>query len=202
MTSGAPWPETPAGGHLFGLLWLVLWWGARMGRWPGTISKPSGLPSTRLTTGSLVRILGGGVRVDVPQLVGDALAATAAERVSGGKELPGVWGGALRERGWAGDEELAAELDAAMGGRPAGTAPTRGPGGAVGAARSRPRRGRWGASTWKPARYWRASTIEYFVGQESVEAPDFEDPDRWLYEGSHEGYRDMENYVATVDEAG
>ena len=40
----------------------------------------------------------------------------------------------------------------------------------------------------------------YVTGQ----APDFEDPDRWLCagpEGSHEGYRDMENFVATVDEA-
>ena len=57
----------------------------------------------------------------------------------------------------------------------------------------------------EPGEVWRASTIEYFAGQESVEAPDFEDPDRWLYvgpEASHEGYRDMENYVATGDEPG
>lgn len=52
---------------------------------------------------------------------------------------------------------------------------------------------------------WRASTVEYFAEEEPEEAPDFEDPDRWLYvgpEGSHEGYRDMENFIATVDEPG
>ncbi len=52
---------------------------------------------------------------------------------------------------------------------------------------------------------WRASSIEYFAEQEPEKAPDFEDPDRWLYvgpEGSHEGYRDMEHFIATVDEPG
>jgi hypothetical protein len=52
---------------------------------------------------------------------------------------------------------------------------------------------------------WRASTIEYFAEEEPEEAPDFEDPDRWLYvgpEGSHEGYRDMEDFIATVAEPG
>jgi hypothetical protein len=48
---------------------------------------------------------------------------------------------------------------------------------------------------------WRASTIEYVA----EEAPDFEDPDRWLYvgpQGSHEGYRDVDDFIATVDEPG
>jgi hypothetical protein len=43
---------------------------------------------------------------------------------------------------------------------------------------------------------WHASTIEYFTEQE---------PDRWLYmgpEGSGEGYRDMQDFIATVDDAG
>ena len=51
---------------------------------------------------------------------------------------------------------------------------------------------------------WRASTIEYLAERVPEEAPDFEDPDRWLCagpEGSHKGYRDTENFVATVDEA-
>ena len=155
---------------------------------------------------SLVRILGGGVRSDVLQLVGDVLAAAATEGVAGAEELAGAWGDALRERGWAGDEELAAELDAATGRRPAP------PGrplpvdleelselleaglGEDG-----------GRIDLETGEVWRASTIEYFAEQEPEEAPDFEDPDRWLYvgpEGSHEGYRDMENFIATVDEPG
>jgi hypothetical protein len=34
--------------------------------------------------------------------------------MAGAEELAGSWGEALRERGWAGDEELAPELDAAL----------------------------------------------------------------------------------------
>jgi hypothetical protein len=52
---------------------------------------------------------------------------------------------------------------------------------------------------------WRASTVEYFAEREPEKAPDLEDPNRWLYvgpEGSDEGYRDMEDLVATVDDAG
>ena len=155
---------------------------------------------------SLVRILGGGLRSDVLQLVGDALAAAATEGVAGAKELAGAWGDALRERGWAGDEELAAELDAAMGRRPAP------PGSPLpvdleelselleaGLGED------GGRIDLETGEVWRASTIEYFAEQEPEEAPDFEDPDRWLFvgpEGSHEGYRDMENFIATVDEPG
>ena len=49
---------------------------------------------------------------------------------------------------------------------------------------------------------WPASTIEYFAEQEPEQAPDLEDPDRWLYvgpEGSDEGYRDMEDFIGRVD---
>jgi hypothetical protein len=56
----------------------------------------------------------------------------------------------------------------------------------------------------KTGEVWRAS-VEYFADQEPEEAPDFEDPDRWLYvgpEGSDQGYRDMEDFIATVDGAG
>jgi hypothetical protein len=155
---------------------------------------------------SLVRILGGGVRSDVLQLVGDALAAAAIEGVAGAKELAGACGDALRERGWAGDEELAAELDSATGRRPAP------PGSPLpvdleelselleaGVGED------GGRIDLETGEVWRASTIEYFAEHEPEEAPDFEDPDRWLYvgpEGSHEGYRDMENFNATVDEPG
>jgi hypothetical protein len=68
---------------------------------------------------SLVQILSGGVHRDALQLVGDALVAAAAEGVAGAEELADARVDALRERGWAGDEELAAELDAALRRRPA-----------------------------------------------------------------------------------
>jgi hypothetical protein len=155
---------------------------------------------------SLVRFLAGGVRSDVLQLVGDALAAAATGGVAEAKELAGAWGDAVRERGWAGDEELAAELDAAMGRRPAP------PGSPLpvdleelselleaGLGED------GGRIDLETGEVWQASTVEYFAEEEPEEAPDFEDPDRWLYvgpEGSHEGYRDMEDFIATVDDAG
>jgi len=47
---------------------------------------------------------------------------------------------------------------------------------------------------------WPAVAIEY--AKETDETPpDFDDPDRWLYvapEGSHGGYQDMEDFIATV----
>ena len=110
--------------------------------------------------------------------------------VAGGEELAGVWGGALRERGWAGDEELAAELDAATGRRPAP------PGRPLPVDREELSAlleaglgedgGRIDLETGE---VWRASTIEYFAEQESEEAPDFEDPDRWLYVGPRDRMR-------------
>jgi hypothetical protein len=155
---------------------------------------------------SLVRILGGRVRWDALQLAGDALAGAAAERVAGADELAGGWSAALRERDWAGDQELAAELDAALGRcpTPPGTplpvdleelaelleAGLGEEGGRI---------------DLETGEVWHASTIEYFSEQEPAEAPDFEDPDRWLYvgpEGSQEGYRDMEDFIATVHNAG
>jgi hypothetical protein len=152
----------------------------------------------------LVQILGGGVRSDVLQLVGDALAAAAAVEVAGAEELASAWGDALRERGWAGDEELAAELDAARGRRPAP------PGrplpvdldelSALLEANLGEEGGRIDLETGE---VWHASTIEYFVEQEPQQVADFEDPDRWLYvgpEGSDEGYRDMEDFIGRVDD--
>jgi hypothetical protein len=156
--------------------------------------------------GGLVRILGGRVRRDVLQLVGDALVAATADGVAGTGELAGAWGAALRERDWAGDAELAAELDAALGRRPVPPGTTL----AVDLedlsdlleAGLGDEGGRVDLETGE---VWRASTIEYFAEQEAEQAPDFEDPDRWLYvgpEGSDEGYRDMEDFIATVDDAG
>ena len=155
---------------------------------------------------SLVRILRGGVRSDVLQLVGDPLAAATAVGVAGAEELASAWGDALRERGWAGDEELTAELDAAMGRRPA--------------PRGRPlpvdldelsvlleaSLGEAGGRVdLETGEVWHVSTIEYFAEQEPEQVPDLEDPDRWLYvgpEGSDEGYRDMEDFIASVDNPG
>jgi hypothetical protein len=155
---------------------------------------------------ALVGMLGGEVRWDALQLVGDAVAAAVKDRVAGAEKLAEAWSAALLERDWTGDEELAAELDAALGRRsaPPGTllpvdleelselleASLGEEGGRI---------------DLQTGEVWHASTIDYFSEEELDESPDFDDPERWLYvgpEGSDEAYRDMEDFIATVDDGG
>jgi hypothetical protein len=152
---------------------------------------------------TLVRILDGGVRRDALQLVGDALAG-AAGRVAGADELASAWSEALRERDWAGDEELATELDAALGRRPARRAHP-----CPSTWRSSPRCSkpgsarRAGASTWRPARCG-TPRLSSTSPNGSRKRPPTSRMERWLYvgpEGSREGYRDMEDFIARMDDA-
>jgi hypothetical protein len=154
----------------------------------------------------LVRMLNGEVRPDVLQMVGDALVAATRDGVPGADELARASGDALRERAWPGDDELRAELDAALG---RGPTPPGTPlpvdleelsdlleasGGSDG-----------GCIDLETGDVWAASTIEFFSEKPEEDTPDFEDPDRWLYvgpEGSGEGYRDMEDFIDTVSNAG
>lgn len=152
----------------------------------------------------LLRILGGEVRVDALQLVGDALVAATAEGVPGAAGLANAWADALRERGWGGDDELAAELDGVTGRRPALTGKRLSVdleelAGLLEAGLGE----EGGRINLETGEVWPASTVEYFAEEEPEQAPDFEDPDLWLYvppDGSHEGYRDMEDFIATLDE--
>lgn len=105
---------------------------------------------------------------------------------------------ALRDRGWAGDEELAAELEVALGYGPPDHALAALPvdleefsllleGGA----------GEGGGVVDRlSGEVWPRPAMEYAEETED-EPPDFEDGERWLYvgpEGSGKGYRDMENF--------
>jgi len=154
--------------------------------------------------GTLVRILGGGLRTDVLQLVGDAVAVAVHEGVAGTNELAGAFRDSLRERGWAGDEELAAELDAALGNRPAppGT-PLAVDLDDVSELLEAALGEDGGRIDLETGEVWRAATIEYFTESEPAETPNFDDAGRWLYvgpEGSDDGYRDMESFIAMVDD--
>lgn len=150
----------------------------------------------------LVEVLGGSIWTEILQLAGDALAGAAAQGVPGASELAEAWTTALRNRRSPEDDELAAELDAALGRRP----PPPGQPLPVDLEELpdllETRLGEEGGRVdLLTGEVWRASTVEYFRDEEPDDAPDFEDRGRWLYvgpEGSQESYRDMEDFVADM----
>jgi len=67
--------------------------------------------------GSVVGVLRGRLTEDVLQLAGDGLLDAVAQDVEGAVELAAECAAALRERCWDGDEDLADQLQAALGRR-------------------------------------------------------------------------------------
>ncbi|MGW0824399.1 UPF0158 family protein [Streptomyces sp. NPDC002845] len=151
---------------------------------------------------ALLAALRRGPASEVLQLVGDGVAGAAALGLPGAAEMAAAFLGALRERGFRGDEELADQLRAATGdaaipflrplavdlemlamlleGDPAESG------------------GRIDLSTGE---CWPAFTDELGTGLEAEEA---DDPDRWLYVpalGSRAGYRDMELFIDGLGDA-
>ncbi len=154
---------------------------------------------------AVVHLLRGvGAYDDSLQLAGDGLIAALVQRVDGAAELARDLVAALRERGWDGDDELADQLDALLG---SGAAPM---------LRALPvdleelagilegdpltAGGRIDVRTGE---VWPRAAIEYALetGEEDEDTTD--DPERWLPvhgEGSGEGYRDMELFIASVED--
>jgi hypothetical protein len=139
------------------------------------------------------------------QLIGDGLQAALVDHVEGAPEVAADCVSALRDRGWSGDEELADQLAAALG-----TA-------AIPMLRPLPidleeltlilegdpmhGSGRVDLHTGE---VWHRAAIEYAreIGDEDDD--ESENADRWLWvdcEGSHAGYRDMELFIGTVNDA-
>lgn len=152
------------------------------------------------------RLRGVGAYDDSLQLAGDGLIAALMQRVDGAAELAGDVVVALRRRGWDGDDELADQLDALLGSGPApmlralpvdleelagileGDPLTAG-----------------GRIDLRTGEVWPRAAIEYALesGEEDEDSAD--DPERWLPvhgEGSREGYRDMELFIASVEHHG
>ena len=149
---------------------------------------------------------GAGNYDDALQLAGDGLMAAVIQRVEGATELVRDLVLALRRRGWDGDDDLASQLDAMLG---TGPAPM---------LRSLPvdldelaailegdplHGG--GRIDLKTGEVWPQAAIEYAreTGEDDEDAAD--DPERWLSvhcEGSREAYRDMELFIASVDDPG
>jgi hypothetical protein len=152
----------------------------------------------------VVAVLGAEVPVEVLQLVGDGLGTAIEQKVPGAVTLADRCLVKLHERGWAGDDELAAELEVALGRRlptpslealpvdleelsallESGTGE------------------RGGVVDRVSGDVWPAPAMDYAEETEE-EPPDFDDGDRWLYvgpEGSGEGYRDMEDFIAGISD--
>jgi hypothetical protein len=154
---------------------------------------------------SVVHLLQGADNYDdALQLAGDGLMAAVIQRVEGAPELVGHLVLALRHRGWDGDADLADQLDAMLG---TGPAPMLRPlpvdlDELAGILEGDPLHG-GGRIDLKTGEVWPQAAIEYAreTGEEDEDAAD--DPERWLSvhcEGSRDAYRDMESFIASVDD--
>ncbi len=140
---------------------------------------------------------------EVAQLAGDGLLLALTQQVAGADDLAERCAACLRDRGWWGDEELAAELDAA---RQDVSIARRGipidldllaaelEGGGLGGVDAGMRL-HVATGEFLPA----VDDLEGMFGEPPPD--DWEDPDAWLHVtplGSRDGYRDMELFVTTV----
>jgi hypothetical protein len=145
-----------------------------------------------------------GLSDDALQLSGDGLLAALAQGVDDGAQLARRVAAALRDREWDGDEELADQLEAALGVRPT---PLLRPlpvdlDELSGALEGDPRHG-GGRVELTTGEVWNASSLEYAVETEEEDEDDLDDPERWLWiecVGSRPSYRDMEAFIATIDD--
>lgn len=148
--------------------------------------------------GSVVGVVCGRLTGDVLQLAGDGLLDAVTQDVEGAVELAAQCAAALRERCWDGDEDLADQLQAALGQGPAPLL------------RSLPVDLEELASLLEGDPLCGGGRIDLRSGQcwpQSMECDeddgDEDDEDRWLHvahEGSREGYRDMELFIATMED--
>ena len=155
---------------------------------------------------AVVDVLRGvGADDDSLQLAGDGLIAAVMQRVNGAAELARKLVVGLRQRGWDGDDQLADQLEAQLGSGPAAMLRAlpveleelagilEGDPLSVG-----------GRIDIRTGEVWPQAAIEYALetGEEDEETAD---PERWLpvhAEGSREGYRDMELFIASAEDPG
>jgi hypothetical protein len=138
------------------------------------------------------------------QLIGDGVLAAVRVGTDGAAGLAHQCISALEERRWTGDQELAGLLNAALG---VGPTPTLRPlpvdleelsmileGDPINGG---------GRIDLRTGEVWPQAAIEYSEEVGEIDEDD-DDPDRWLWvdsEGSHPGYRDMEWFIADLDDA-
>ena len=148
---------------------------------------------------SIVEIVRGRVTDEVLQLAGDGLLDAVGNGVQGAPELAAECAAALRQREWTGDEELADQLEAILNQSPTPML------------RSIPVDLEELASILEGDPQWGGGRIDLNTGQcwpaasiyDLADVDEDEDDDHWLHvacEGSRESYRDMELFIATIDD--
>jgi Uncharacterised protein family (UPF0158) len=156
---------------------------------------------------AVVELLGGvGADDDSLQLAGDGLIAAVIQRVDGAAELARELVVGLRQRGWDGDDELAEQLEARLGSGPAAMLRAlpvdleelagifEGDPLSVG-----------GRIDIRTGEVWPRAAIEHALETGEKDEDTADDPERWVAvhgEGSREGYRDMELFIASVEDPG
>ena len=149
----------------------------------------------------IMAALAGAVPEEALQLAGDGLLVALGAETPGADALADACAGRLRDRDWVGDGELASELEVSLGRRPStglSALPVDLEELSMVLEASLGENG--GAIDRQTGEVWTSYAMEY-ASENEDEPPDFEDSDRWLYvgpEGSDEGYRDMEDFIATV----
>ena len=140
---------------------------------------------------------------DLLQRAGDGLIIALAQGVEEAPDLSRRCARQLRARAWEGDDDLAEQLEAALGDRPA---PMLRPlpvdlEELAGVLEGDPAHG-GGRIDLHTGEVRPQAAIDY-AREQGEQDPDDEDPDRWLAvwcEGSRDAYRDMEDFIDALDE--
>ena len=145
---------------------------------------------------SIVEVVRGRLTEDVLQLAGDGLLGAVAQGVPDAATLAAHCAAALRRRAWEGDDELADQLEAILN---LGATPM---------LRPLPVDLEELASLLEGDPVYGGGRIDLKTGDCWPESPDDndleEEGDHWLYVecvGSRQGYRDMERFIATVEDS-
>jgi hypothetical protein len=155
---------------------------------------------------AVVEMTGPAVPENGLQALGDGVLAALEQHGDGAAEAARLMIAALRERDWDGDDVLADQFDALLGGsamlnlRPLQVDLDE----LAGILEGDPMYG-GGRVDLATGEVWPEAAVDYAreIGQEDEGESD--DPDKWLWvhcEGSRDGYRDMERFIGTMRDPG
>ncbi|HZQ33758.1 MAG TPA: UPF0158 family protein, partial [Mycobacterium sp.] len=149
---------------------------------------------------TVVELVRGRLTDEVLQLAGDGLFTAISNGDEGSAELGGECAARLRQRRWDGDEELADQLEAALGHvatpmlRPLAVDLEQ-----LGSVLEQDRTIGGGRIDRTTGELWPYGPMFDSLSDDDED----DDEDRWLYVepvGSRDGYRDMERFIAVVDD--